>query len=157
MCSNSARDHLTALKPLLHLGTKPCTCPSGALTGLALGPYQLRQPVLVLGNSNAGGLGVWLGPCGGVGSFSTLQRAPSLPLGLVVPDPRSRLLTFLASFPSSLLLGCYWHPQSVPQFLPPLMKGTSLQKSSRGGFSRPPGASLRCIFGFFSPHVFSSR
>lgn len=91
--------------------------------------------------------------------YSPPSRGP-LTLGLTVPGPGSHLLLCFPSLFSSQLvpLGCHWHPQSAPYFFPPLMDRTFFPaEEQQGGISRPPGASLRCIFGFCSPHIFSSR
>lgn len=92
--------------------------------------------------------------------FLTHQRTSFLTLGLTVPGPGSRLLLrFPASLPPSLCpFGCRWHPQSDFSSFPPLMEGTSFPaEEQQGGIPRPPGASLRCSFGFCSPHIFSNR
>lgn len=64
-----------------------------------------------------------------------------------------------ASFSPSLCpLGVTGIPKSAPYFSPPLMDRTFFPaEEQQGGISRPLGASLRCIFGFCSPHIFSSR
>lgn len=82
--------------------------------------------------------------------------APPEELSLT-PGPGSRLLFASPASSSQLgLLACHWHPQSAPSF--PLVEGAFLPaEEQQGGISRPPGASLRCIFGFCSPHIFSSR